>query len=208
VWTRINNNLPTVAVHELAQHPASGEVVAATLGRSLWVLDVTPLRQTKQETLKAQATLYRPATAMRWRREPTRGTPYGSGNHRFVGENPPAGAQIYYALGKSAEKVQLKIVDYAGQTVRELPVKKEGMTAGLHRVTWDLVRSTSTGPRRGRAQNPSPPGMYRVVLTVDGKEHTQGLRVENDPLLKTPTIIADEDEDEEERERRGSRNDD
>ncbi|HEY7428228.1 MAG TPA: PDZ domain-containing protein, partial [Gemmataceae bacterium] len=207
-WTRINNNLPTVAVHELAQHPASGEVVAATHGRSLWVLDTTPLRQTKPETLKAQATLYRPATTMRWRREPTRGTPYGSGNHRFAGENPPFGAQIYYALAKNAEKVQLKIVDYAGQTVRELPVKKEGMAAGLHRVTWDLARSTNTGPRRGRALNAAPPGMYRVVLTVDGKEHTQGLRVENDPLLKTPTIIADEDEDEEEREKRGSRIDD
>jgi hypothetical protein len=44
--------------------------------------------------------------------------------------------------------------------------------------------------------------MYRVVLTVDGKELTQGLRVENDPLLKTPSIIA-EDEDEVERESHG-----
>ena len=42
--------------------------------------------------------------------------------------------------------------------------------------------------------------MYRVVLTVDGKEHTQGLRVENDPLLKSPNLIAEDEEDEEERE--------
>jgi hypothetical protein len=42
--------------------------------------------------------------------------------------------------------------------------------------------------------------MYRVVLTVDGKEHAQALRLENDPLLKSPTIIAD-DEDEEERDK-------
>jgi photosystem II stability/assembly factor-like uncharacterized protein len=202
VWTKLNNNLPTVAVHELAQHPTTDEMVAATHGRSLWVLDVTPLRQMKPAILKAEATLYRPATAMRWHREPTRGTPYGVGNHRFVGHNPPSGAQIYYALTKKADKVQLKIVDYTGQTVRELPVKKE---AGLHRVSWDLVR----GPRgRGRGANPAPPGMYRVVLTVDGKEHTQGLRVENDPLLKTPTIIAEDEEDEEEREKLGGRIDD
>src|SRR5262249_29963384 len=44
-WTKINNNLPTVAVHEFAFHPTAGEVVAATHGRSLWILDVTPLRQ-------------------------------------------------------------------------------------------------------------------------------------------------------------------
>jgi hypothetical protein len=205
VWTKLNNNLPTVAVHELAQHPSSGDMVAATHGRSLWVLDVTPLRQMKAETLKAQATLYRPATAMRWHREPTRGTPYGAGNHRFVGQNPPSGAQIYYSLAKKADKVQVKIVDYAGKTVRELPVKKEQTTSGLHQLTWDLARSTNQ--RRGRAANPAAPGMYRVVLTVDGKEQTQGLRLENDPLLKTPSLIAEE-EDEEEREKHGSRIDD
>ncbi len=202
-WTRINNNLPTVAVHELAQDAATGEIVAATHGRSLWVLDATPLRQMKKDVLKADATLYRPTTATRWRREPTRGTPYGAGNHRFVGANPPPGAQIYYSLAKKADKVQLKIVDYAGQTVRELEAKKE---AGLHRVSWDLVRGT--GRNRGRARNPAAPGMYRVVLTVDGKEHVQGLRVENDPLLKTPSIIAEDEGEEEEREKRGSRIDD
>ncbi|HTU20471.1 MAG TPA: PDZ domain-containing protein [Gemmataceae bacterium] len=206
VWTKINNNLPTVAIHELAQHPTSGEMVAATHGRSLWIVNVTPLRQMKPESLKAEATLFKPPTAMRWRREPTRGTPYGAGNHRFVGENPPSGAQIYYSLCKKAEKVQLKIVDYTGQTLRELPVKKEQMTAGLHRLTWDLARSA--GPRRGRGRSPAPPGMYRIVLTVDGKEHTQGLRVENDPLLKSSNIIAEEEEDEEEREKRGGRIDD
>jgi photosystem II stability/assembly factor-like uncharacterized protein len=205
-WTKLNNNLPTVAVHELAQSPATGEMVAATHGRSLWVLDTTPLRQMKMDTLKAEVTLYRPATAMRWRREPRRGTPYGAGNHRFVGDNPPPGAQLYYSLTKKADKVQLKIVDYAGQTVRELPVKKEQMVVGLHRLTWDLVRGP--GPNRRRAPNPAAPGMYRMILTVDGKEHTQGLRVEQDPLLKTPSIIADENEDEEEREKGGGRIDD
>ncbi len=212
VWTKINNNLPTVAVHELAQHPSNGEMVAATHGRSLWIVNVTPLRQIKPETLRADATLFKSATAMRWRSEPTRGTPYGSGNHLFFGENPPVGAQIYYSLAKKAEKVQLKIIDYAGKTVRELPVKKEQLAAGLHCVTWDLGRGPSgargPGPGRGQRQSPAPPGMYRVVLTVDGKEQTQSLRVENDPLLKTPTIIAEDEDDEEEREKGGKRIDD
>jgi len=60
-WARLNNNLPTVAVHELAQHPTTGEMVAATHGRSLWVLDVLPLRQMTAAVVKAPATLYRPA---------------------------------------------------------------------------------------------------------------------------------------------------
>jgi hypothetical protein len=52
-WTRINNNLPTVAVHEIAVHPTAGEIVAATHGRSLWILDVTALRQLTAEAMKA-----------------------------------------------------------------------------------------------------------------------------------------------------------
>jgi hypothetical protein len=37
-----------------------------------------------------------------------------------------------------------------------------------------------------------PPGQYRVVLTVDGKEQVQGLRVERDPTLPD-TVIATEE---------------
>jgi photosystem II stability/assembly factor-like uncharacterized protein len=133
-WVKLNNNLPTVAVHEFAQHPTAGEMVAATHGRSLWVLDVTPLRQTTAEVLKGKAHLYRPATAVRWRPEPRR----GGTNRRFVGENPRTGAQVYYALPSKADKVSLKIVDYTGKTVRELEARSE---PGLHRVSWDLAQT-------------------------------------------------------------------
>src|SRR5262249_40552012 len=118
-WTKINNNLPTVAIHEIAIHPTAGEIVAATHGRSLWVLDVTALRQMSADTLKADATLFRPNVVIRWRNEPGHGSLYGHGSRRFAGKNPPTGAQIYYALGKKATKVTLKVVDYAGQTVKE-----------------------------------------------------------------------------------------
>ena len=37
-WMRLNNNLPHVAVHEIAVHPTAGEIVAGTHGRSLWIL--------------------------------------------------------------------------------------------------------------------------------------------------------------------------
>ena len=60
-WTKINNNLPTVAVHELAIHPTAGEIVAATHGRSLWVLDVSALRQMTPEVVKAAGAPVRPA---------------------------------------------------------------------------------------------------------------------------------------------------
>ncbi|HEV3204156.1 MAG TPA: PDZ domain-containing protein [Gemmataceae bacterium] len=261
-WTRLNNNLPTVAVHDFAIHPTAGEMVAATHGRSLWILDITPLRQMTPEVLKAGAHLYQSNPAVRQRMEPRR----GGTNRQFVGQNSAFGAQIYYHLDNKPEKINLKIVDYTGKTIREL---RADSNPGLHKVGWDLAqapagrqgggqpasgqggrtggRAARTGgqPTTGRpggtpAQPPMaqpgetapatqtpvetpqeqaprggpggfggfggrggfgggqqvPPGMYRVVLTVDGKEFTQGLRVEGDAGAPA-TIFADDDDDEE-----------
>src|SRR5439155_24639728 len=115
--------LPTVAVHEFALHPTSGEVVAATHGRSLWILDMTALRQATEERVQEVAYLYQPTPAVQWRREPGRESPYSRSARKFVGTNPPNGAVLYYSLGKPAKKVSLKVVDYAGKTVRELPTE-------------------------------------------------------------------------------------
>jgi hypothetical protein len=148
---------------------------------------------------------------VRYRTEPPRASIYGTGSHKYYGENPPPGAQIFFALAKKPEKISLKVLDYAGETVRELEAKPE---PGLQRVAWDL-RRTPTNPAPGaggpggggrpggggggrRFGGPfgagAPPGMYRVVLTVDGKDYTQGLRLEGDPT-QVPQILADDDDD-------------
>jgi photosystem II stability/assembly factor-like uncharacterized protein len=215
-WTKINNNLPTVAVHEFAFHPTAGEVVAATHGRSLWVLDVAPLRQMSEELMRAAAHLYQPTTAVRWRMEPGRESPYSQSARKFVGTNPPFGATVYYSLGKPAQKVGLKVVDYAGQTVRELKTETK---PGLHKVVWDLSRPSARpmigmftgeiapelmfgfagggfgGRGAGVFSQPVQPGVYRLVLNVDGKDYTQPLRVEPDPNRPSEAIAAGGDGD-------------
>jgi photosystem II stability/assembly factor-like uncharacterized protein len=188
-WTKINNNLPTVAVHEFALHPTAGEVVVATHGRSVWIMDVTALRQMTKEALAAKAHLYRPNTAVNWRPEPGRGSMYGNGARHFQGQNPPNGAEIYYSLNKKAEKLTLKVLDYAGKTVAELDSK--GKDLGLHRVAWNPGR----GPgRQGGGGGRLPPATYRVVLTVDGEEFSQPLRVEDDPNAPPDNIAEGGDE--------------
>ena len=121
-WTGINNNLPTVAVHEIAVHPTAGEIVAATHGRSLWILDVSALRQMKADVLKDKAHLFKPNTAVRWQTD----RPHGKTNRRFVGENPPAGAQIYYSLAEPADKVFFKILDIEGKTLSQWTTSAQG----------------------------------------------------------------------------------
>jgi photosystem II stability/assembly factor-like uncharacterized protein len=208
-WTKINNNLPTVAVHELAIHPTAGEVVAATHGRSLWVMEITPLRQMTPEVLKAQAYLFAPSTGTQWRREPGR----GGTNRRFVGQNPPPGAQIYFTLGTKAQEVDLKVVDAQGRTMRTLAVSSE---PGFHRSSWNLTRQQPQADGRGGPGGrgaggggrgggfggrggqfggiPVPAGFYKIVLTVDKKEYVQTIRVENDPNLPSGAITEGEEE--------------
>lgn len=257
-WTKLNNNLPVVAVHEFAQHPTSGEIVAATHGRSLWVLDVTPLRQITAETLKAKAHLYQPNTYVRWHEAPGEDAMFSGAERRFVGQNPPREAFVYYSLTRKADKVTLKIEDYTGKVLLE----EAGQTdPGMHRVAWNLSREQRRGGRggmgggrggasgamasgrggrgaasarggaarqrggaaAGQAQGSSGaatasstendeeagafmrmflgagdqvnPGMYRVVLNVDGQEFSQGLRVEADPTQPGPIITSDGDDD-------------
>ncbi|MGE3818096.1 MAG: PDZ domain-containing protein, partial [Isosphaeraceae bacterium] len=217
-WTKINNNLPTVSVMEIAVHPTAGEIVAATHGRSLWALDVNGLRQLNPEVItKAKATLLKPITAIRWRSEPNR----GGTNRRFVGQNPPRGAQLYVALSAKPEKgASLKVVDYDGATVYEARVPSE---VGLHKLTWPLTRPAPR-PAQGQAGGgggggggggrggagggggggggggflgrrgfgpPAAPGTYKVVLTVDGQESSQALKVESDPDYPNPPEIGE-----------------
>ncbi|MEE9131493.1 MAG: PDZ domain-containing protein [Phycisphaerales bacterium] len=210
-WTKLNNNLPTVAVHEIAIHTTAGEIVAATHGRSLWVLDVTALRQMSAETVKADAQLYKPNTAIQWRSRPGGGA--GTAR-RFIGQNPPSGAQLFYSLNDRARDVSLKITDPAGKTIRELEASGD---AGLHHVGWDLRRPAPQrradaqrgrgfggGRRFGGRRGPAvAPGTYRVVLTVDDREFIQELGVAPDPefpnsqfALEDEAFIEESDEEE------------
>lgn len=192
-WTKLNSNLPTVAVHEFAQHPTSGEIVAATHGRSLWILDVTALRQMTGETASQGACLYKPNTVIYWKNEPSR----GGDMRRFVGENPPSGAQIFYSLNKKPNRLSLKITQLSGETIKDLTASSE---PGLHLVSWDLRRSEPEGgPRRYRRGGPRiEPGKYLVVLAADNQTLTQELVVEGDPDHPNSVLWGEEYDEQQE----------
>jgi len=187
-WFRPGKELPTVPVHDVAIHEACDEIIVATHGRSLWILDANPLRRFSREVLAAEATLFKPQPAVIWRREPSRGGTLRS----FVGENRPSGARIWYGLAAAADPVLVTIEDAAGKVIRKIETSGK---KGLNLVTWDLretprARRSSSGRqgfrgrggrffrRRGRRVSP---GTYRVVLEVAGKRFESEIRVEVDP---------------------------
>src|SRR5207253_9980795 len=110
-------SLPTVAIHEIAQPTTANEIVAATHGRSLWVLDVTTLRQLKGEQGKMQADLFTPATVTRWQLDFTHEGMFKTGTRHFVGQNPSRQATLDFFLPQKAAKLTLKIMDPNGKLV-------------------------------------------------------------------------------------------
>src|SRR5581483_5095506 len=197
-WVKLNGpSLPTVAVHEVAQPATADEIVAATHGRSLWILDVTTLRQLKPEFARGPADLFAPATVTRWQLDFTHEGMFGTGSRPFAGQNPPREAHLDFYLPKKADKLSLQVFDPQGQLVRDLDVSKE-KAAGLHRVAWNLV----SGPKDAKAESAKPrftppgtpvkPATYRVVLDADGAQSTRLLTIEPDPRTRTPGALTDE----------------
>lgn len=155
-WQPLQRNLPVAWVRDLAVH--GNDLIVATQGRAIWVLDdLSPLRQHDAVAGGSTEHLFKPATAMRLRKNQNRDTPLPK--ETPAGSNPPTGAVIDYWLAKPAASVELEIQDSAGATVRTyssddapppveveryfsddwlVPAQPPGTGAGMHRFTWDL----------------------------------------------------------------------
>jgi photosystem II stability/assembly factor-like uncharacterized protein len=113
-WQPLQLNLPTTGVNDLAIH--GNDLIAATEGRSIWVLDdYSPLRHLKN--LDAAAALLPPAPAYRLSPNQNRDTPLPLDEPRAA--NPPAGAVIDYELPAAVRgPVVLDFVDSRGKVLR------------------------------------------------------------------------------------------
>lgn len=156
-WNPLQLNLPVTPIHDLVVK--DNDLVVATHGRSFWVLDdISPLREIRSNAMSDAGYLFKPINALRVRRSVNSDTPLPPEEPQ--GENPPAGAIIYYEVEpQTAGDVTLEFLDQSGQLVRRyssndkprtprtpppfpnywLP-KAEILSAepGMHRFTWDL----------------------------------------------------------------------
>ncbi|MGH9449017.1 MAG: WD40/YVTN/BNR-like repeat-containing protein [Terriglobia bacterium] len=156
-WHSLQLNLPTASIRDLAIH--GDDIVVATHGRAFWILDdLSPLRQLSSEALASAAYLFRPATAIRIRRDVNQDTPLRP--ETPAGKNPPNGAIIDYNLQSVPQgEITLEILDSGGSVVRKFesgvtppPLAKHldfpqswlrepaplTKNAGMNRFVWDL----------------------------------------------------------------------
>src|SRR5713101_67648 len=178
-WQSLRLNMPVVAIHDLAIE--QDDLVAATYGRSFWILDdVTPLRQVEGRMASSGAHLFAPRTAIRVRRDENQDTPLPP--EVPAGKNPPDGAILNYFLpGNSSGDIQLEIYDGDEKLVRsfssatmpkeleETPFVAEywighqqplSKTAGMHRFVWNLRYADP------RAMHPQSPYNYPIEAIV------------------------------------------
>jgi hypothetical protein len=136
-WGRLSLNMPTVAVHDLLIQSRDNDLIAATHGRGIWILDdITALRGATDKVLGQEACVFEPnKPGTRWLSIGRGG--YGRGDLFFKGENPPFGALIHvYMMAKPEKPATLEISDPLGslQTTYIL----DDADAGINRVAWDL----------------------------------------------------------------------
>ena len=200
-WTRIRSGLPTVPIHEIVFHPRDNDMILATHGRSLWILDdATPIQQSA-EAVRSDAFLFDMRQAMQFNPANDRGFVT---DKPFRGRNPTFGAGISYYLKGAAKDVSLRIRDGAGTVIREISGNDTQSTrnAGINRVYWDLrhqplpptAAPLAGGPGGGGGGgfggggNNGPfvmPGEYRVTLVVDKNEvATKAVRVIGDTAVQ------------------------
>lgn len=181
-WSKLGG-LPTVAVDDIVQHPRDNDLVVATHGRSLYVLDdVRALQDLTPEVAAKDAHLFPPRPALAVHLLP--GFSDWSGKAEYRGKNPPDGATFtYHVKAWSGEGVKIAVANAAGVSVARLTGPG---TPGLNRVTWDLkpskellVEYGSEGSRFVR------PGEYTVTLTYGTTKVEQKLQVEAAPGVET-----------------------
>ena len=143
-WQRLQLNLPPVPVHDLAVK--EGDLVAATHGRSFYILDdLSVLRQAMPAVAKKTAHLFTPRRVWRvtWG-----GTATSAAAHPR-GANPPSGAVVYYTLNKGGHEVVLDFMDVRGTLIKSFTSKQDSATAadslktaGARQARLDSLRRT------------------------------------------------------------------
>jgi photosystem II stability/assembly factor-like uncharacterized protein len=116
-WQSLHLNLPVVPITDLAIHKREKDLVAATQGRSFWVLDDLSMLHQMAEAAKADAYLFKPEDAYRMA-----GGGGGGGGRggSAVGQNPPGGAVIYYySKAKPGGEVALEVLDASGKSINK-----------------------------------------------------------------------------------------
>ena len=187
-WAQFKgNHFPAVAVRDLAIQARENDLVLATHGRGIWIVDdIIPLRNLTSGVM-TQEVAFITARPVQQRIEGSGG--WANGDAVFVGDNPPDAAVItYYQKERHLfGKLKIEILDSTGRVLDEIPASKR---PGLNRVTWSMRENAPRVPPAAQiafsgTRGPRlVPGDYTVRLTKNGKTYETKLTIGLDQRAK------------------------
>ena len=181
-WAQFKGgDFPAVAVRDLAVQPRENDLVIATHGRGIWIIDdLTALRALDSKMLASEV-VFLPSRPQQQRIEAFGG--WAEGDASYSGQNATDEAVItYYQKSRHLfGKLKIEILDAQGKVLDTLPASKR---RGINRVRWPMRIAPPIVPPAAQAGGNSSqgprvvPGTYKVRLT------------KGDQTLETPLVIG------------------
>jgi photosystem II stability/assembly factor-like uncharacterized protein len=188
-WAQFTGNLPSVAVRDLAIHPRESDLLIATHGRGVYIVDdITPIRQITAEVLDAGLKVLEPQPSPI--RMPALEQVFGGGDE-FVGSNSPEVAYITYYLKERHTFGDFKIQIFDSEN-RLITAMAAGTRRGINRVPWAMRMKPPKVPTAqslefGSLTGPMvPEGTYTAKLLKGDETYAAQIQLVGDPASPHP----------------------
>jgi photosystem II stability/assembly factor-like uncharacterized protein len=182
-WAQyLGGNFPHVAVRDIAVHPRDNDLVIATHGRGIWIVDdISPLRALTPEVMGQEAAFVGISPAVQ--KLPSFDfSVQGDAKYTGPGESDDAVITYYQRRRHIFGDLGIEVRDSSGKVVAVIPSSKR---RGLSRVNWSMRMDAPKAPPAATAGvTVGPrllPGTYTVTMTKDRNSYTTPLEVVSDP---------------------------
>ena len=184
-WVRFEGKVPKVPIYEIVIHPTENDLVIATHGRGVLIIDnITPLRQLSDKVLSSEITIFPSEPYIITNPKFASGL---SGDQEFWGSNPSSSAIITYYMQKRHVfgDMSIEIYNSDDELIKILPA---GKNKGINYVEWAVTKK----PPRVKASSPTlafrtafgptfPPGEYTVKIKKGESVYEGKIALQTDP---------------------------
>lgn len=196
-WTQWKSGLPTVSVMDLVIHPREHDLVIATHGRALYILDdIRPLREITPASLAEPLRFYSGADGVLFAGEFARGG-FGMGDGHFQSAARPYGAIFTFSVSND----ELPLADPKRERERQEADRRKALEAypwGPEKPTFELpaptppkkakIRILDAGGKEVRSfERPVVRGVNRVVWGLERQGNRNFPAAPNQPSNDDPT---------------------
>jgi photosystem II stability/assembly factor-like uncharacterized protein len=184
-WAQYKGSgFPNVAVRDVAIHPRTSDLVLATHGRGIWIIDdISPWRELTPELMAKDAVFLKATPVVQYL---SSNGGWSEGDNSFHGPSRPESAAIpYYQRSRHIfGDLKIEVFDDQGNLVDTIASSKH---RGVNRATWSMhLKAPKVPPAASAlfqtAQGPRVlPGTYTVKMTKGDQVYTTKIDVVMDP---------------------------